>query len=227
MTIDAIIFDFNGVLVDDETIHFRGFQKALATKHLEINWDEYSEKYLPYDDRSFFLNFLSNRGVTFDTESLRHLIMLKSAYYFRMVEQQLPIIESSINFILQLNSELPLGIASGAARKEINFILNSLKLLDRFSVIIAAEDVGNSKPHPEAFLKTFRYLKKTHPNLSAERTVVIEDSERGIRSVHAAKMKCVGLATTYSIERMRAADLVIKSLEGWTLERLESKLSQA
>lgn len=224
MRIEAIIFDFNGVLVDDEPIHFRGFQQALETENLRITWEEYYEKYLPYDDRNFFLNFLSDRGEPSDETRVSHFIGLKSAYYFSTIEQLPPVIQPSIDFVLQLNSELPLGIASGAAREEIEFILQSLGLVERFSVIIAAADVLNGKPHPEAFLKAFQELQKEQAQLDSRQVVVIEDSERGIRSVHAAKMKCVGLATTYPVERLRGADLVIESLQGWTLKRLESAL---
>ena len=224
MRIEAIIFDFNGVLVNDEPLHFRGFQQALETENLKITWEKYYEKYLPYDDRNFLVNFLSDQGEPADAERVRHLIDLKSTYYFRTIEERPPIIQSSIDFVLRLNSELPLGIASGAARKEIKFILQSLGLLERFSVIIAAADVLNGKPHPEAFLKTLQELQKEQSQLDAERVVVIEDSERGIRSVHAAEMKCIGLATTYPVERLRSADLVVESLEGWTLKKLESAL---
>ncbi len=225
MQIRGIIFDFNGVLIDDEGAHFHGFQQALKEEGLTLSWEEYCQEYLPYDDRNFFLHFLYDQKRESDSQSIRRLIDLKSEHYFKAVEEHVPILEPTIDFLRQLSPTVPVAIASGAARKEIEAVLDQLKLLERFATIVSAEDVVKGKPHPEAFLKALDGLKATDSSLQTHQALVIEDSYRGVQSVHAAGMKCLALTTTYSGEQLAEADLVLETLQGWTLERLEEELS--
>jgi len=99
-----------------------------------------------------------------------------------------------------------------------------LQLTDRFLKIIAAGDVTNSKPHPEAFLKAFETLRARVPDLQRTEVIVFEDSYLGVQAARVAELKCVGLSTSYSPERLAAAHLVVDSLAGWTLERLEKAI---
>ncbi len=224
MQIRGIIFDFNGVLIDDEGAHFHGFQQALKEKGLTLSWEEYCQDYLPYDDRNFFLHFLYDQKRESDSQSIRRLIDLKSEHYFKAVEEHVPILEPTIDFLRQLSPTVPVAIASGAARREIESILDQLKLLERFATIVSAEDVVKGKPHPEAFLKALDGLKATDSSLETQQVLVIEDSYRGVQSVHTTGMKCLALTTTYSTEQLAEADLVLETLQGWTLKRLEEAL---
>ena len=224
MQIRGIIFDFNGVLIDDEGAHFHGFQQALKEEGLTLSWEEYCQEYLPYDDRNFFLHFLYDQKRESDSQSIRRLIDLKSEHYFKAVEENVPILEPTIDFLRQLSPAVPVAIASGAARREIESILDQLKLLERFATIVSAEDVIQGKPHPETFLKALAGLKETDSSLETQQVLVIEDSYRGVQSVHTTGMKCLALTTTYSTEQLAEADLVLETLQGWTLKRLEEAL---
>ena len=224
MNIRGIIFDFNGVLVDDEPLHFKAFQKVLKEKGLKLSWKEYYENYLAYDDENFFLNYFQDQNQSLEPEMIASLTQSKSQKYFSMVGEKPPIINSAINFLDQLPPQIFLAIASGAARNEIEFILTQIGILQRFSTIIAAEDVINGKPHPEGFQKALSGLQNHQPNLNASEVVGIEDSYRGIPSVKAAGMKCIAIATTYSADRLCEADLIIDSFAGWTINKLEMAL---
>ena len=224
MQIRGIVFDFNGVLIDDEGAHFHGFQQALKEQGLSLSWEEYCQDYLPYDDRNFFLHFLDDQKRESDPQSIRRLIDLKSEHYFKAIEKRVPTIEPSIDFVRRLSPTVPLAIASGAARKEIVSILDQLQLLERFATIVSAEDVVKGKPHPETFLKALAGLKEGNASLEAQQVLVIEDSYRGVQSVHTTGMKCLALTTTYSLEQLAEADLVLETLQGWTLEGLEEAL---
>lgn len=225
MLIRGFIFDFNGVLVNDEPLHCYGFQQALKEKNLTLSLDEYFEKYLPYDDYNFFLHFLGERGQPVDPEEIRRLVDLKSHHYFSFIQKNIPVIPESLDFIRALPAEVPVAIASGAARKEIEFMLAELESRDYFTTIIAAEDVVNGKPHPEAFLKALGRLQSFDSKLTCRNVVVFEDSHRGVVAAHKAGMKCVALTTAYGKDQLGEADLVVASLEGWTLSRLEEALA--
>lgn len=226
MNIRGIIFDFNGVLVDDEPLHFKAFQRVLEKKGLKLNWKEYYENYLAYDDKNFFLNYFQDQNQSLEPEIIASLTKSKSQEYFSMVGEKPPIINSSINFLNQLPPQIFLAIASGAAQQEIDLILTQIGILQRFSTIIAAEDVINGKPHPEGFQKALSGLQNHQPDLDASEVVGVEDSYRGIPSVKAAGMKCIAIATTYSADRLCEADLIIESFAGWTIDRLEMALTK-
>ncbi len=226
MKILGMIFDFNGVLVDDEPLHFQAFKQTLERAGWTLNWEEYRESYLPYDDKNFFLNFLRDHGGSIEPKTINHLMKLKSQEYLDMVEKEPPMIEPSVCFVNQLPPEVFLAVASGAARTEIEVILGHVGLLKRFLTIVAAEDVINGKPHPEGFQKALSGLQTHLPGLKASQVVGIEDSYRGVPAVQAAGMKCIAVATTYPADRLCEADLVIDNFEGWTLERLETALGE-
>jgi beta-phosphoglucomutase-like phosphatase (HAD superfamily) len=226
MGIQAIIFDFNGVLVDDEVIHFRAFQRTIQEDGLDLDWDEYCEKYLPYDDHDLFSHFLENRDRHSAPQETERLIQVKSHHYFKAIEGDAPTIQSSIAFVNSIPPGVALAIASGAARQEVEFILDQLDLRQRFSPIITASDVEHGKPHPEAFLKALAGLQKDDPSLERDGTIVIEDSYQGVDSAHQAGLKCVALSTTYSSGKLAEADLVLETLEGWSLEQLAARLEE-
>ena len=222
MRIRGLIFDFNGVIVDDEPLHARAVQRVLEEENVELSLPEYYDKYLPFDDYNCILNILRDRREAHQESRIRDLMARKAAHYFNQVRESIPALDGSIGFIRSLPPDLPLVIASGAARREIDFLLDQLNLADRFLTIIAAGDVTNSKPHPEAFLKAFQILKDRISDLQSNEVIVFEDSYLGVQAARRAELKCVGLSTSYSPERLAAAHLVVDSLAGWTLAKLEA-----
>ncbi len=224
MRIRGLIFDFNGVIVDDEPLHARAVQRVLEEENVEVSLPEYYDRYLPFDDYNCILNILRDRHEPFHETRIRDLVARKAIHYFDEVRKNIPALDGSIGFVRSLPRHLPVVIASGAARREIEFLLDQLQLTDRFLKIIAAGDVTNSKPHPEAFLKAFETLRARVPDLQRTEVIVFEDSYLGVQAARVAELKCVGLSTSYSPERLAAAHLVVDSLAGWTLERLEKAI---
>ncbi len=224
MRIRGLIFDFNGVIVDDEPLHARAVQRVLHEENVALSMPEYYDKYLPFDDYSCLRNILRDRGEPFHEARLKDLIARKAVHYFEQVRGNIPALDGSTRFIRALPHDLPVVIASGAARREIEFLLGELELTGRFLQIIAAGDVANSKPHPEAFLKAFETLRAQVADLDRTEVVVFEDSYLGVKAALAAGLKCVGLSTSYSAERLAAAHLVVDSLAGWTVEKLEAAI---
>jgi beta-phosphoglucomutase len=226
MTIQGLIFDFNGVIVNDEPVHCQAFQKALKTElNIDLPRQEYFDKYLPYDNENCIRHFMADRGLPVSQQIVNRLVGLKSAFYREMVEVDIPVLDSTVGFIQALPPGFPLAIASGADREEIEFVLEKLGLHPRFRIIVAAGDVERSKPHPEAFITALDRLQRVSPGLGAEGAIVFEDSHHGIKGAHAAGMRCVALATSYPKEKLLAADLVLETLEGWDLNKLQEALA--
>jgi beta-phosphoglucomutase len=123
-----------------------------------------------------------------------------------------------------LAQRLPLAVASGALREEIEMILTGVGLRKCFQVIISAEDVAEGKPHPEIFVKALRELNRVgarnEPIRSSE-CLVVEDSKEGVLAAHRAGIKCLAVANSHPAGELRA-EAVVGSLEEVTLLFLES-----
>ena len=123
-----------------------------------------------------------------------------------------------------LCANVPLAVASGALRHEIETILSTAGLLKHFAVIISAEDVNQGKPEPEIFLKALARLNAQVDNdepIDAADCLVIEDSKEGIRGARRAGMKCLAVTNSHPTELLQEANAVVSSLEEVDLSSLE------
>src|ERR1051325_4277498 len=118
----AIIFDFNGIIVNDEPIHFRLFQRVLADQGLTLSEDEYYARYLGFDDRGAFMAAYKDNNRLLDEASLAQLIARKAALYQIEIRNQVDIFPGVQSLIRALAGKLPLAVASGALRHEIDAI---------------------------------------------------------------------------------------------------------
>src|SRR5437870_1521877 len=160
--IRALIFDFNGVLADDDPIHMEAFRKVSDEEGLSFTDEEYLEKYLPLNDRDCFKTLFSDNGWSLTSDQLHQLISRKGVYYFRMIAEKTVLFETAAAAVRAAALRYPLAIASGARGAEIRHILTQHGLDACFSAIISAEDVQLGKPHPEPFLRAHEKLKERH-----------------------------------------------------------------
>jgi beta-phosphoglucomutase len=223
--IRAVIFDFNGVLVDDESVHFELFREVLAQEGVAITEHDYHERYLGYDDRGCFAAALGDAGQAFDDARLDGLIERKARRYVEVAEQGLRYFPSAAETIAAMAARWPVAICSGALRSEIEYALNRLGRRDRVVAIVAAEDAHKCKPDPAGYLQTLEALRghirdeiRADAVLQADECLVVEDSLAGIVSAKGAGMWAVGISHTYNAAQLRqsGADAVIHGLEELT-----------
>src|SRR5262245_51886739 len=189
--IRALIFDFNGVLADDDPIHMESFQKVAHEEGLSFTDEEYLDKYLPLNDWDCFKTLFRENRIPLEPAQLDALIRRKSVYYFQAIAQKTVLFAGAANAVKTAAGRYPLAIASGARRDEIVHILKQGGLENCFSAIVAAEDVRFGKPHPEPFLRAHERLKERGHSLQASECVAVEDSIGGIQSAHEAGMRCL------------------------------------
>lgn len=219
----AVIFDFNGIIVDDEPIHFKLFQKVLGEEGITLTEEVYYERYLGFDDRGAFMAGFRENKRPLDYAKLQKLIDRKAEYYQDMIRNHVSIFPGVHSLVSSLAEKLPLAVASGALRNEIETILKAAGLLDHFKVIVGAEDVTRGKPEPEIFLKALAALntgERVH-SIDAAQCVVIEDSKEGIRGARQAGMKCLAVTNSHPVALLKEANLIVKSLEEVTLPMLQ------
>jgi beta-phosphoglucomutase len=225
----AVIFDFNGIIVDDEPIHFKLFQKILGEEGIVLTEEAYYARYLGFDDRGAFSAGYRDNNRQLNDAKLIELIDRKAVYYQDAIRNHVAIFPGVENLIHSLAGKLPLAVASGALRQEIETILTTAGLLNLFQVIVSAEDVKQGKPEPEIFLKALAKLNaiaKPGNSLKPAECVVIEDSKEGIKGASRAGMKCLAVTNSHPAELLNEADAVVKSLEEIDLSFLRSLYAQ-
>ena len=204
--IRALIFDFNGVLADDDPIHMEAFRKVAAEEGLSFTHDEYLDTYLPLNDWDCFKTLFHKHSRALAPQQLDELIQRKSVYYFRMIAEKVVMFDQAPGAVKAAAAKYQLAIASGARREEIVHILRQGGIEDCFAAIVAAEDVQLGKPHPEPFSRAHEKLKEKDLSLKIEECVAIEDSIGGIQSAHGAGMRCLAIAHSYGLSRLKAAE---------------------
>ncbi len=208
----AIVFDFDGIIVDAEPVHLRAFQEVLDRNGIFLSEEEYYERYLALDDRTLFSNVLRDRNIDFDDSAIEDLMQKKSEAYEKLIEDEIKIFPGVIDFVDSVYKKYLLGIGSGALRHEIEYILDYVGIKDRFIVIVSAEDVEKCKPDPEVFVKALQKINKKLPKgskpIDPSECLVIEDSFAGIRAAKSAGMRTLAITNSYGRFKLSEADLV-------------------
>ncbi|SPP64821.1 HAD family hydrolase [Nitrospira lenta] len=212
--IRAILFDFNGVLADDETVHVECFCQALHEFGLALSTTEYYGTYLGMDERSCTALLIAAREGQSDAELVRQ-IQDRKAELFRChpAAQKPALFPGVIEFVQAARPLCRLAVASGGRREQIDRALHGTAIERAFERIVSADDCPVGKPDPAIYLLTLTRLNDgVRPLLRPDECLVIEDSKAGIRAARAAGMSVLGLATTYQADELREADRVLPSL---------------
>ena len=228
--IRALIFDFNGVLADDDPIHMQALREVAREEGLEFTDEEYLDNYLPLNDWDCFKSLYAKYSTPLPPEKLDELIRRKSVYYFRAIANRSVMFGAAPAAVQAAAGRCSLAIASGAKMDEIRHILKEAGLHRLFSAIVAAEDVTFGKPHPEPFSRALDRLCELEPSLKASECVAIEDSLGGIESAHGAGMRCLAVAHSYDRGRLQDArpEWIIDSIADfvpWLNGQLEKEVS--
>lgn len=215
--IRAVIFDFNGVLVDDEHLHFALFRDLLAERGVALDERAYYEEYVGFDDRGAFSEALRRAGQPVEEAELAAIIERKARMYLERAAAGLTYFPGASECVRSLAAQWPVAINSGALRAEIELAIDRMGVAGLISAIVSAEDTDRSKPDPEGYLLALDALRaRWGEDLEAGHCVVIEDTAAGVEAAKSAGMWVVGILNTASETTLRhaGADVVRTSLVG-------------
>lgn len=222
--IKAILFDFNGVIIDDEKLQMKAYQSAFEPLGISLTEEDYFAQ-LGKDDRAFIAAICEHQGRTLADSERDELIERKSAHHRTLIEDELPLFPGVVSFIKSAVRHLSVGMVSMARRVEIDYVLERAGLVDDFSTIVSAEDARACKPDPDCCIQAFRALDRGRmaagrSPLTREECLVIEDAPPGIQAGRAAGMRTLGVTNTVSAQALReaGADVVTANLFDWTVE---------
>lgn len=222
----AIILDFNGVILDDEPLHFAAMRDTVADFGVNLTWEAYWDKYLPLDDARCLDAVCGDHGVRLSDGERESALKRKVKIYQQLLRNKFPLFPGAAEFIKTAAERYPLALASGARREEIETTLDSTGLGRYFEVIVAAEDFIQGKPHPESFLLALTGLNakigRNSPPIRPQECLVIEDSMGGIKGAQAAGMICLAVCNSYPGEMLRPANKIVASLEEVEVDSLQT-----
>ena len=220
--IQAVFFDFNGVIIDDEPLQMKAYQEVLGREGLTVTEEDYFGS-LGMDDRAFVRSAYERAERELDEETLGRVIEGKTAAHRKLIEGELPLFPGVVTFIKALKRNHSLGLVSMARRAEIDHVLGRAALTNYFDAVVSAEDVTECKPDPSCYRSGLEFLNRRRGEaqvipLRADECLVIEDSPPGIRSARANGMRTLGVTNTVPDRALReaGADSVTRSLADWT-----------
>jgi beta-phosphoglucomutase len=223
---DALIFDFDGVVVDSEPIHLAGFQRVLEPLGIRLTQADYYAKYLGYDDHDCLLVAARDAGVELDEGRIADLTAAKTALVQHAFAKSIEPLPGAVALIRAVAGEgVPLAVCSGALREEIELASQTVGVRECFQIIVAAKDVARGKPDPEGYLMARERLSAaTGRDLSPGGCIVVEDSPAGIEAARGAGMKVLAVTNSYAPEHLAAADRIVESLAEVTVPSLRELL---
>jgi len=217
--LSAVIFDFDGIIVDSEPMHFRAFNEVLNPLEIEISWEDYCEIYIGFDDRDALREAFKRNNKKLSTRDLKHLIEQKAEVFQTFIQAgEATPLPGAVELIKSIPVRLPIALCSGALREDILPIIENLGIANAFSRIVTAEDTPKSKPHPAPYQLAIEQLDIDDPATA----VAIEDTPAGILSAKGAGLKVLAVTNSYDRDYLMEADAVTDSLENINRPILEN-----
>lgn len=216
--LSAVIFDFDGIIVDSEPLHFRAFNEVLEPLGKTITWEEYCNTYIGFDDRDAFHEIFQAKAGGICAKELNELIEQKADILQGYIEkgEALPL-PGAVELIKSIPVRLPVALCSGALRSDIEPILEQLGIAGVFDAIVTAEDTDRSKPDPAPYRLALEKLEIDDPSSA----IAIEDTPAGIVSAKSAGLKVLAVTNSYDRHYLLEADAVTDSLENISRPTLE------
>jgi beta-phosphoglucomutase family hydrolase len=209
----AVIFDLDGTLIDNNPYHIKAFKAFYDKIGKPFTIEEYKQHINGRVNREIF-DYVFN--TTLSPEQSEAYTNEKESLYRELYTEHIKPIDGLIDFLEELEkANVPKAIATSGIIPNINFMFEHIPIRNYFYSVIDSTQIAQGKPHPEIFLKAAISL-----NAVPSECIAFEDSVAGIRSAKAAGMKVVVLTTTHTAKEMKDADLIIKDYTEISLTKL-------
>lgn len=223
--LQAVFFDFDGVLADSEPLHLRAYQHVLQGDGIDLDKSDYYARYLGYDDVGLFEALARDRGIALTPEKVDEWVSAKSRIVEEMLSSGSVLFPGSAACVKTLAEVVPLAVASGALEPEIELVLERAELRRYFVAIASASDGVRGKPAPDLYLLAMAKLRdRLTYKVDPSACIAIEDSQWGLEAARRAGLRCVAVTHTYQAADLGAADLVVDTLGDLTLSKIEDLL---
>jgi beta-phosphoglucomutase-like phosphatase (HAD superfamily) len=207
-----LIFDFNGTLSDDEPILLAIFQELFAEYGRPLSEEMYFGELAGLSDAEIVRTWLGP-----DHPAVDEAIERRSSRYRELVADGSSVRVRVREAVRYAAERVPVAVVSGAARADIEPVLEAAGLAGLVAVVVASEDASDGKPHPAPYLRALELLDG---DVAASDVLVFEDTEAGVASAKAAGMRCIAVLGTLAPERLAAADEIVPALDVELMRRV-------
>lgn len=214
MTVDAVVFDLDGVLLDSEQI-WDEVRRGLAAQHGRPWPADATRVQQGMSTPEWSAYLVETVGLPGRPEDVAHEVVEAMA---RRYDEALPLLPGAVAAVRRLAARWPLGLATSSPRRLLDEVLHVAGLTDAFRVTVSTEEVPAGKPDPAVYLTAVQRL-----GVAPGEAVAIEDSSNGLRSAHAAGLRVVAVpheAYPPAPDALELADLVVADLASLTVERV-------
>lgn len=208
----AVVFDFNGTISDDEPLLAELFVQIFGEVGIEVTEERYFGEFAGYSDPEIVDRVLSETG-GHDPAVARRLLDRRAELYLARAGAGETVHPEVAACVREIADRVPVAVASGAVRVEVEAVLEGSGLRPLLAAVVTADDVAQGKPDPEGYLIALERLGISGPD-----ALSFEDTHFGVIAAVAAEMRCVGVGTTVSADRLReaGAEAVVASLD-WSI----------
>lgn len=210
---DALLLDYNGVIVNDEPLHQIAFREILGEEGITFTADEYRAHYLGRDERASFREAYRRAGRPADPAGVERQVQRKSRLYQSLAERELQLVPGAGDFVREAAGRARIAVVSGALGAEIPAGLARAGIADLVEVLVSSDDVTTTKPDPAGFRLALQRLAAKH-STDTWRALVVEDSVPGVAAARALGGGCLALTTSHSADELAGADLVWDAFAG-------------
>lgn len=215
MNLEALVFDFDGIIVNSEPVHFEAYQRVLKPRGLGFSWAEYEQNYMGLDDRDAFRRYFERIGQPADAAAVAAIITEKALAFQALAVHAQPF-PGVVELARAASCRIKVALCSGAMRSDIIPVVTRLGLLEHLLTVVTADDVARSKPDPTCYRMTLDRIGARDPS----RCVAIEDTPAGIAAARGAGMRVVAVTNSHEAAKLQDADARIASLGNLALRDL-------
>ncbi|TVQ75423.1 MAG: HAD family phosphatase [Phycisphaeraceae bacterium] len=209
---DAILFDFDGTLVDTEPLHEEAVRRTLAPLNIPVE----EGMTIGLSDEDAVAEAFARAGLSTDEPTIAALCLRKTEWYERLIDgAEIFVYPGAVELVRLSAARLRVAICTAAVLREVTPVMRQIGLEETVRTIVTADDVAKKKPHPDAY-----ELAASRLGVPTSRCIAIEDSVRGVRSAKDAGCFVVGLLQTTARERLTDADVIVDSIGDLTVDRL-------
>jgi HAD superfamily hydrolase (TIGR01509 family) len=212
----AVFFDFNGVLLDDEPLHGELLRALASEDEIDVPFERYATRYVGMSDRTAVAAIWGDAGRPLPPDALRRLLAEKARRYAGAIAER-AFFPGARELVREAARRVPIGAVSGALRAELVGGLKRAGVFDRFTALVASEDVTRGKPDPEGYLRGLELVnrdlaRRREEPIGARHALAIEDTEHGVAAARAAGLKVIAVGHTLPRHRLEGADAFVPRL---------------
>lgn len=210
-TYGAFLFDLNGTMIDDMPFHIRAWHRIVNGMGANISYERAKEEC--YGKNHDFLERIFPGKFSYEEKD--RMSLEKEKGYQQEYRPHLKLIAGLEGFLREAKAQgIKTAVGSAAIRFNIDFVLDGLNIRSLFDAVVCADDVTESKPHPETFLKCAEAVG-AHPG----QCLVFEDTPKGAETALRAGMDCLVITTLHRPEEFTAYKNIIGFIDDYTDEK--------